>query len=400
MFFNSLNRKRRNKVLVVDVGTEAVKTMLFERNTENNNLFRQKQACSFRQKQTRLLTANTEYFENINYKSLEVFDYALAIHKEFLLGRVLINLPYNILKAKILNSSLIRKEKNRIGRREAISIIKNILNKTREELSYEIALEYGVLPEDVYFVDLDIAEIRIDGYKVPSIKNYEGKFLNFEIVAVFMLRDDYGRVVKILNERCIKNYRLMHVSRCWSAVKLPGIERSALLDIGGQNTDIFIIKDNGIFDIKRMPVGGQIFSDSLSYNLGINKKDARILKEDYAEGKLSIDVQKRISDIFVNSKKEWYKNLENVISEKFLPPNIFIFGGGSSLFKKIDFSISDTERVGHIAGPHIRFITPKDMNLSLECRDKKLGQAVIDNPQYVTGFLMYYYDVYTKAKEF
>ena len=375
-------KKKKEKLIILDVGTEAVKTLIFEKEGERSVL----------------LKASLEYFDDLAFsldedKVSQAIKESLSVNiQNTAVNNVLLGLPPDILKSGIVRQSISReKDKGLINVKEADAITDGVLKKAKIEIAERVALKIGILPKDIHFIALNIFDKKIDGYEVPAIPGYSGKNLTFSILAVFMPQDYFDKIEKALKDFKINKFRILHLAEGFLNASFLGAENSAFVDIGGESTHLFLTKNNKLFDIEEWTIGGRNFSSYLSGVLGISAKDARLLKERYSKRLLSLEVKDRISEILVYIQKEWYKNLENKIGEKILPSVYYFFGGGSLLFG-MEGVLGDGRQTADrlLGGSNVKLFCPKDLSSSLQPKEEQLFNFVINSPQYTPSFLLYY----------
>src|SRR3989338_5149238 len=148
--FSFKNKKKKENLLVLDVGAEATKALLFERGKTDN-----------------LLSYSLEYLDDVGFSET-------AIHKVFLRTfqnlritkapeNIILGLPNIVLKAKISEQLVKRKNaEDLINKIEYKIILEKITKSAKKEISEKISGEIGILPKDISFTDLKIIETKID----------------------------------------------------------------------------------------------------------------------------------------------------------------------------------------------------------------------------------------------
>jgi len=384
-------REKKEQFLVLDIGTETIKTLIFEKKGEKNIL----------------LAASLEYFDN--YELFDSKNFETDIIKRIITKttqdlkvkrlprNALFGLSANILKGKIFFQSFQRKNsKELINKKEAGAILKEVLTQTQKTVSQFVAEEIGILPKDLRFLSFKILEIKIDGYQVPALEGYSGQNLVFRVLAIFLPEDYFKNIESIAGAFNLKKFKILHLIENLPRASPTESENGLFLDIGGQTTEIFLIKDGHLEKIEEMGIGGKTFSQGLSQALGIREKEGRELKERYSKELLSIGVKNRISEILDSSQKNWYENLKSKIKEMnpkgLLPSTIFLFGGGSLLpeIQEIlkEGNWQDIRFMGE--EPVIKFIYPKNCYPPLSIEKRENLAPILNNPQYTSSFLIYY----------
>ena len=361
-----LKRNREKTNILLEVGTETVKALLFKEHGQK----------------IEALTSACEYFDR--YGVFDSRDFEGDVFKKAIsraiqkLGAnseksVILGLPADILKARVVCQNLKRlRSKENITEREAKQIYGQAIEKAKKNITQIFNQQSGILPSDIQFINLKILEIRVDGYRVPSLLKYDGQDLNFRILATFLPRHYLEKIKAIVESMDLK---MGEVRQEAEGLNLFFKEKSdaIFLDIGGTISQIFMVRNGILEKIDEFPLAGQIFSKAISEKLGLREAEARILKERYSKGELSKESLDRIKDILGFACQVWFKNLElklKEMSKGFLfPLDIVIFGGGSQL-------------------PDIKDILKKgEWNKSLT---GGLRATILDNPQETPLFLIAY----------
>lgn len=292
---------------------------------------------------------------------------------------VLLGLPADIFKARIIFEECNRvvgerSPKKIIEAKEKKEIQQKILAQAKKNIAENFCRDSGILPQDLEFLNLAILEIKIDGYLVPEISGYDGENLEFRILATFIPKYYLENFRKAINNLGFKIVKIIHSAQNLSSVLGRERPTGMFLDIGGEITQIFLMKNRKLEKIEEFKNGGKAFSEVLSQTLGLSEKRARILKERYSRGLISKESRPRFKEIFSSPLQEWFENLKAKlrITKGLIPSDIFIFGGGS-LFPEIEEVLSE-EGWGELpwAGePRVKFIrflnNPQNTTLFLLC---------------------------------
>jgi len=386
-------RKKEETILVLDIGTEAVKALIFAKNKEGFNF----------------LANSLEYFER--FGTFNTFSFEREVlertvskaitQAENRAGRkpekILMTLPPNIFKARIVFQTHTRKDPQKlITESEGKEILKLLFEKSKKEIARAILTEQGISPKDIRFLYQKIFQIKIDGYQVPDFKGYRGKNIDFNILSAFLPKSYSEGIENFLRNLGFKDIKLINQIE-GLILYLKEKKDIIFLDIGGITTQIFLTKAGTIEKIEEAAAGGEIFSQSLSERLGLTSQEARILKERYAKNELTAESQSRIKEILSFAFSNWHNLLKDKLKKinptGFLFPDIWIFGGGSMLpeIKKISEKES-RENFSFSNKSSLKIFYPKDIV------KKIVGEAAIDgkalkslsNPQYTTSFLIFY----------
>ncbi|MDP2864517.1 MAG: hypothetical protein Q8N73_02605 [bacterium] len=406
MINSLLFKKEKAEIFLgLDIGTEAVKAIIFSFSGKKD-------------KKITILGNSFSYFDNygiFNSKDFEADVIKKTISKtiEETKSKVnqrpnltLLGLPANILKGRIVFQSFKRENSQSIiDKKEKEVIYQKILSKTQKEISQIFARESGILPKDIHFINLKILEIKIDGYVVPAIQGYDGENLDFRILAIFLPKYYLENVKKIIQGLIPGGLEILNLAEVLPYFFRNRVADGIFLDVGGNLTQIFLVNNEKLNKVDEFQIGGETFSQALSQSLGLNIKEARVLKENYSKGELSEEgVRKRVREIFSQSLEEWFKNLKLKLKTQMsfreggvivgeatgslLPSTFFLFGGGSQLPEIQEIlEEGDWEGFSFFTPPKVKFIYPKDFR-NIEDITKKLN-----SPQDVPLLLIAnYYD--------
>lgn len=364
-FFKLKNKE--NKFLVLDIGTEAVKGLICKKENSKITIFE----------------AGIQYFERygvFNGRDFETEVIKRAILKTLKQGweklPVLVTLSPNILKARVVQQSFERKSpKKRIFKKEQELIYQQVFEKAKKEISQRFVEKFGILARDIQWINQEVLEIKIDGYSVSVLQGYEGKYLDLKILETFLLKYYFESIKRIFEDLQLKVLKITHLAESLlNAFK----ERDGIfLDIGGEVSQIFLIKQGNLKQVNELKKGGKIFSQELSETLGIDEASARDLKQRYASKLLSPETEKRIKTILSEEKRTWCENLKQSLPKELFPSAVFLFGGGSLL--------PEIREVLKENGIEVKFIYPKDLK---EIKDETKS---LNSPQYIPSLLTCYY---------
>jgi cell division ATPase FtsA len=389
-------KKKEDKFLVLDIGTEAVKALIFKKElsggSDNNFLLAGKKFRNI------VLGHSVQYFEkygvfNSNDFENDIFKNAILkalneAYRNFIFFSekkdkkskeqdwtkfpVIVNLPPSAFKARIFSVSLPRKCSGRleISKEEEKNICQQVFREAREKISLKFSEECGILPTEIEWTALKIVQTKIDGYLVSGLSGYEGKNLSIKILAVFLPKNYFEKINKISRELKLNILKVVHMAEVLPFIFKGGETDGIFVDVGGEISQIFLARAGFLEKIDELKVGGKIFSRQLADDLGIDEETARNLKEEYSKNLLSQNSAKRIKEILRPARKIWYQCLKDKVKEispeEFSSPNIFLFGGGS-LLPEIKEALKENQIIGlndfPVSQPfNVNFIEPGVLN--------------------------------------
>lgn len=384
-----LRRAKEKYFLALDLGTEAIKGLLFEK--VNGKITILKSSLQYFQP---FGVFDSRFFETGLVKktlSKTIEEITFQMDRKVRPKYTVLGLPANILKSQIFFKRLKRKNpKEKIQEKEAKSIINSILAKTQKDISQEFTQKTGILAKDIYFLDLKILEIKIDGYKVSQLLNFSGQDVDFRLISTFLLKYDLEKVKKDIQDLGFKILKIVDSAESLLSALGDKSLSGIFLDIGGKVSKIIIIKDGEIQRVSEFDGGGDDFSQILSQTLGISRAETEDLKVRYSKKNLSEGVRKRIKEIVLPTTKRWFNNLKGKLEEVqtsigVFPPVIFIFGGGSILPEVQEvLNEGDWGGLSFLGKPTADLLLPKDLK-NIEDKTQSLT-----SPQNIPSLLLCY----------
>ncbi len=221
MAFNFFKTKKEGFFLVLDIGTEAVKTLICQKNNKKIIVF----------------SASTQYFEKYGVFDGKDFDNEMIkktilkaireAYQNFILfsgkgnikikkeewkeWQVLLGLPANILKGRIVCEFFKRENpKGKISKAEEENFFQQAFKGAQREISQRFAKESGILPDDIQWITKKSLEIKIDGYPVLRLAGYEGKNLELKIFATFLPKYYFDNIKRIFRDLQLNILKIFH----------------------------------------------------------------------------------------------------------------------------------------------------------------------------------------------
>lgn len=221
---------------------------------------------------------------------------------------------------------------------EIENIIQKVQWKIFDKLRKDFMDDAGHLKDRPKVLDAQIFNMEIDGKKILSPISLKGKILSFEIFNSVTSEHNFN-IISQLEESIGVDFTRAICIPCAiarlmrSAAVLPS--RSLLVDIGGNITDIAIIKNALADSVKTFALGGRCFSKKISEMFKIGEKEAENIKLKYSGGELGKDVSHLIRNALKEDIKVWTRGvkitLERFLKNDFSPTVIYLYGSGSLL---------------------------------------------------------------------
>ncbi|MBI2121900.1 MAG: hypothetical protein HYT98_02150 [Candidatus Sungbacteria bacterium] len=120
-----------------------------------------------------------------------------------------------------------------------------------------------------------------------------------------------------------------------AATRVLGYRDVMLIDIGGEMTVLAEIQESVIGEIASIEVGGRNFVRGIARVAGISFDEAEDLKRQYASDQISEERKKMIRSFIGQEADFWKKKFLESLDAFYrlgpLPPEVLLFGGGSNL---------------------------------------------------------------------
>ena len=372
--------KKSEYFLGLDIGSEAVKSLIFQRTIAEKGKIEKMiiwgRALEYFDKSNILNSQNLEE----NTVKNTVFGSVNGAYQNFIqnLGHksnirlnnlpALVNLAPDILREEVITKSLERESgDNVISRKEEQEIRELILKDIERKIEERFSHDFGITSEDIQFISFKSLETKIDGYNVLKLEGFKGKKLDFRLITVFALKKYLKNIEKILKDLKLNFLRFLSKEENINQFFIKESKELAFLDVGGEISQVFLIKNGKTEAIFEFESGGLDFTERLSQVLGLNLGDARNLKHNYSNHVLSEEVRKKVREILSEENRNWFscfkKGLRMLLGQqkRLLPSDIFISGGGSLLpeIKEI-LEEGNWEELPIVSKPGVKLIFPTD----------------------------------------
>lgn len=246
---------------------------------------------------------------------------------------VILGLPTDTLKAKVSCQFLERDNPNKIiSQREEGKIREELFKKSRDGVGEAFFQECGISPQELCFSEELFTETSIEGYSVPRLAGYKGRRVGAVILSVFSLKNHLEKFQQIFKGLDLSVLKIVHPGQ-YLPKMFKDTRDGLFIDVGGQATQLFILKNGKPLEFLDFPAGGLDFSKELSQRFGLSEEKARDLKESYGRGEASEETRARIHEIFSETAESWFLSLKSKLQsfKDLIPSEVLLFGGASQL---------------------------------------------------------------------
>jgi len=373
----SIERTKKGTFLVVDVGDRSFKYALCERGREGVHVLMLQiedlELSSADEVVSAAFSTVTELFKNIE--------------------DVIFTFTPRYLKAHTKTISFSRAvPQSIINTVEESDIEKRITQQAKEEIHERIVEQSGISSSEFQAIEMQITERTIEGYKVPRLSGFRGQRIECTVRGSFLLASAHI----ILEELARRSHRKMPTVRHLAdAVEQFGImtgKDGVYLDMGSHSTQMIGVTNGKVVCLDEIPFGGDDFIQTIEKSLGMRKNTAQELKEQYANGQVTIELQQKMRNMMLPEARKFASTFQKKLQEisVILPPEIFLFGGGSRL-PEIAQAVEEMnfQTLPFIDKPEVRMLFPKDLSTFRGGHD-------LANPRLTPLFLLVYAVAYAK----
>ncbi len=317
-----LFQKEKKKFLSLDIGSEAVKGVLFAEN--NNDIIIEKAALSYFEK--------FGVFETADFEK-DVFRRAITQCLEQLCGKnekiqqSYISLPEHNIKEAILAYQLSRQD---AGQRIEKSEKAKIYKEATAQAENQAILKFFGPEAKISFLEKKIVESKINGYKVADIEGYKGEIVELKIYLAFAQSEYADHINDYFSGFNWKSNSFVSVN----SVILDNFQTekstALFLDIGGETTKILAFKSGSPYFVGEFEAGGKAITGRIAELLAMGQSSSRDFKHRYCAGELAPETVQKVKTVIEPTVAAWTFDLKKFLEEeKLRPVKIFLFGGGS-----------------------------------------------------------------------
>lgn len=324
MGFFSDSKNKEELVLVFDVGSSSIGGALFY--TQKSGI--PKIILSMREPIVLLQNIDTDQLFSLTLKSLSVLTQKIYDKKMGAPSRVVcvLSSPWYASQTRI-----IKFEKNTpfvFTSKLADSLIeKEVGIFSSEHLSNYVHIGNKVLP-----IELKNMKMMLNGYNAPQPLNQKAKELEMTIF-ISMSSEQFLQKVeetirKYYNVKNIKFSSFAMASFALARDMLIKEDDFLLVDIGGEVTDVAMVKKDVLRESVSFPMGPNYLIRGLAQGLKCSLDESASILSMYKDGHANDATMTKIDPVIASLKSEWLKrfqeSLANLSNDISIPANIFI----------------------------------------------------------------------------
>ncbi|MFZ5424528.1 MAG: cell division FtsA domain-containing protein [Patescibacteria group bacterium] len=334
--FNS--SKKPARFLTVDIGSNLVKCMVFEVDPEQNSKIVNvigEGAESLPMGATRggvivhpeevedaLKMALNKATEDLDHK---VKDVIFGVSGDLALGLM-------------TTVKIVRGKNDAVSEKELNKVYDKIYQASLDEASTQLYEYTGNSDVDLEIVTSSMVYTKLDEKLVSNPVGMEASKMEIAFYACFCPSfhiQSLQNLAKALGLNIIAIGSQMYAAAKALQLSSSEVLDCALMDIGGEQTDVAIVFGGGIVATRSLPIGGNHFTSEISKKMNIPFADAEKVKQEYSFGNLSESENMVLQDSIVPIMETWLSGVELLFTEftgvKTFASKIFLIGGGAEL---------------------------------------------------------------------
>lgn len=324
MGFFSKTKKKDELVLVFDIGSSSVGGALVWMQESGTP------RIIYATRETVLLEKelNVENFLNLTLRSLKVVVAKMCKQGLGKPGRV-----FCVLSSPWFHSETreIKLEKNSPFVFNA-KLADTLTQKEISLLMEDYLSKHGESTAKILPIEMKTMNVNLNGYEVTNPNDKKAQSLDMSIFISFSEEDFVKKVEEIVGQHfhtdSIKFSSFLMASFVVARDMFINQDKFLLINIGGEVTDISMIKKNVVKDSVSFPVGCNFITRGLAKDLDIHLDEANSFLQAYKDNHISESANRKLNDSIKVLKNDWLKvfqeSLNNLSHDISIPATIFI----------------------------------------------------------------------------
>jgi len=217
-----------------------------------------------------------------------------------------------------------------ITKKEFSSLLRLIQEKSAREVENRFSREKIILAFS------EIENIEIDGWETSSPINFSGSEIVLEIVNFYLSYRIFAILKKELFRAKIKNVSLVYFPKLLAKIfsQEGNLPSKVFIDIGGKSTQIFEAFYGKLQWIKKIPFGGDHFTQKIAeeFEIPLSAQDfAEEIKKKIYQGFFAPYFKKRLEAVLNKAYNEWEDLVIDNLEKESSSCEVYLLGGGSNL---------------------------------------------------------------------
>jgi cell division protein FtsA len=225
-----------------------------------------------------------------------------------------------------------------VTEKEEEKIVSKVKEKIEEGGKKDLSQRIGLKYEDIDILHITKTGTEIGGMPVNSLIGYTGKDVKLHFYASFAPKTYVEALKKVADSLDLNLLGIVSqpfaVARAFSGSSDSDFN-AIFIDIGGGTTDIAVVEKGNITETKMFGFGGRVFTKEIFKLLNLEYRYAEQRKIKYSKKELTPELSKKIQTICYQTAKLWMKTLKAALEScddvDVFPSQIYLCGGGALL---------------------------------------------------------------------
>ena len=229
-------------------------------------------------------------------------------------------------------------------------VLDDLVKKEIKRFEESELTHYGNLGSELVVVESKISHIRLNGYPSEDPIGKMCSSISLELYIVIAPKSVLKKIEyymqKTWNGVSVRFLSYGYVAFSVIRDLFPTEHSFLVVDIGGEVSDIMLVKQNTIHSSVSFPYGKHTLIRALSREFKLAPSEFLSIAEAYRSGDLSYEETERLAGALKNAEKEWLeyfqKGLVNISNEISVPPTLFVTADNKYIDWFMDFIKRET----------------------------------------------------------
>jgi cell division protein FtsA len=354
--------------VVLDIGTEVLKSVLFSMDSLGVNI---KRISRIQQQEHAMKSGIIKNLDTVleNCK-LSIEELTKDLSEEHYPKNVIMGVAGEYVQGVSIVVNYQREEnfQTEVTKKEEDKIISKIREKIEEGGKKDLSQRIGLQYEDIDILHITPTGTEIGGMPVNSLIGYTGKDVKLHFYASFAPKTYVEALKKVAESLQLDLLGIVSqpfsVARAFSGSSDSDFN-AIFIDIGGGTTDVAIVEKGNVTETKMFGFGGRVFTKEISKLLDLDYRYAEQRKIKYSQKELTPKLSAKIQTISYNTAKLWMKTLKAALEScddvDVFPSQVYLCGGGALLpeMKEVMLEFPWKKLLPFPVVPQIKTFTPE-----------------------------------------
>jgi len=368
---NHPNFKPGMKVVTIDIGTEMLKTILFEVTDLGINILK---VSRIHQQQSAM---SKGVIQNLNTVlencRLAINEVTASLQPHEMPKHAMMGIAGEYVQGVSIIVNYEREEKfdQDVVQSEQDAIITKVHQQIIQGGKTDLAKRTGLLPEDIEILHITTTGMEIGGMSVDSLVGFRGKSIKLYFYASFAPKTYLDSLNKVAQSLGLEMLGVVSqpfaIAQAYSGARNKDFS-GIFVDIGGGTTDVAVVHKGSTLDTQMFAFGGRVFTKEISKAMNLDYRHAEARKLKYSNKSLEPKLQADVKKILYPTTELWMRTLkaalESVEDVDVLPSQIFLCGGGALLseVKKVMMEFPWVQLLPFASVPKINIFLPERLH--------------------------------------